>query len=56
MQSGPKSCREEYTTGFVKSATFLKPVHQKDGNKKITLCNKEYQLTMEMIIDFPGGS
>jgi len=31
-------------------------VHPKDGNKKITLCNKEIQFTMEMIIDFPGGS
>src|SRR5512141_197193 len=56
MQFTKKSCKEKYTTAFVKSATFLNHAHQKDCNKKITLCNKEYQLTMEMIIDFPGGS
>jgi ribosomal protein S12 methylthiotransferase accessory factor len=46
----------KYTTPFVKSATFFGVVHPKDGNKKITLCNKEHQFNMEMIIDFPGGS
>jgi putative redox protein len=51
-----KSCGEEYTTCFVKSATFFEPVHPKNNNKKITFCNKECYFNMEMIIDFPGGS
>src|SRR5574341_698938 len=46
----------KYTAAFVKSATFFFFFHQKDGNKKITLCNKEHQINMEMNIDFPGGS